>query len=74
VDNKEYLDIVVFVVNGKTGAKRPMSIGYAYAKDNGEMAFQITNMPTTGTDYSGVIQKRRERPTRQEQNDDGVGF
>ena len=59
--DKEYLDIVGFVTNTKTGKKRVVRCGYGYLDDQGGARLYLEATPAGNWDGSLLLQKRRER-------------
>lgn len=61
-ENSEYLDVVGFIEMGREKKRKPVTIGYAYRNNKGDLSVQLTSIPVGGSwDGSLVIQKRRER-------------
>lgn len=61
-DEKEYLDVVGFIEQGREKKRKPVTIGYAYKNNKGDLSVQLQSIPVGGSwDGSLVIQKRRER-------------
>ena len=59
--DKEYLDVVGFVVEGREGKRKPVTCGYAYRNDRGDLAIKLRSVPVGQWDGSLVVQKRQER-------------
>lgn len=59
---KEYLDVVGFIEQGREKKRKPVTIGYAYRNAKGDLSLQLQSIPVGGSwDGSLVVQKRREK-------------
>jgi len=64
MSDKEYLDVVGFIEQGRERKRKPVTIGYAYRNNKGDLSVQLQSIPVGGSwDGSLVIQPRRERDT-----------
>jgi hypothetical protein len=71
---KEYLDVVGFITEGREQKRKPVTIGYAYRNDKGDLSIKLRSVPVGSWDGSLIVQKRRERdqPNRSDANDAGA--
>jgi hypothetical protein len=61
-DEKQYLDVVGFIEQGREKKRKPVTIGYAYRNNKGDLSIQLQSIPVGGSwDGSLVVQPRRER-------------
>lgn len=58
---KEYLDVVGFVVEGREQKRKPVTCGYAYHNDRGDLSIKLRSVPVGSWDGSLIVQKRREQ-------------
>lgn len=62
MSEREYLDVVGFIEQGREKKRKPVNIGYAYRNGKGDLSIQLTSIPVGGSwDGSLVVQKRREQ-------------